>query len=48
MGAGVENSARWKLTGKLEYLHVDFGDISNNFPLIFMHPFIGNLSTNAD
>src|ERR1700676_2478596 len=42
-GAGVEAALGGGWTGKLEYLHVDFGDISNTFVPIATPPFFGTL-----
>jgi outer membrane immunogenic protein len=47
VGAGVEAALGGGWTGKLEYLHIDFGDVSNTFAPILTAPFLGNLSTNG-
>jgi outer membrane immunogenic protein len=47
VGAGVEAALGGGWTGKLEYLHVDFGDISNTFVPIATFPFIGTLKTSG-
>jgi outer membrane immunogenic protein len=47
VGAGVETALGGHWTGKLEYLHVDFGDISNTFAPIAISPFNGSLRANT-
>ncbi|SIO23544.1 outer membrane immunogenic protein [Bradyrhizobium erythrophlei] len=42
-GAGVEAALGGGWTGKVEYLHVDFGDIDNTFARITTFPFVGIL-----
>lgn len=46
-GAGVEAALGGQWTGKLEYLHIDFGDISHSFGLIRVPPFTGTLRANT-
>jgi outer membrane immunogenic protein len=46
-GAGMEAALGGGWTGKLEYLHVDFGDISNTFVPIATFPFIGALRASS-
>ncbi|WP_424630475.1 outer membrane protein [Bradyrhizobium sp. SYSU BS000235] len=46
-GAGVETALGGHWSGKLEYLHLDFGDMSNTFAAIAIAPFSGTLRTNA-
>jgi len=46
VGAGVETALAGHWTGKLEYLHVDFGD-SNILAPIHIVPFSGTLRTSA-
>lgn len=46
-GAGVETALGGHWTGKLEYLHLDFGDISNTSARFVVSPFSGTLRTNA-
>jgi outer membrane immunogenic protein len=42
VGAGVEAALGGGWTGKAEYLHLDFGDISNTSALIVTFPFVGS------
>jgi outer membrane immunogenic protein len=43
VGAGLETAIAGGWTAKLEYLHVDFGTISNSLAQITVPPFIGTL-----
>lgn len=47
VGAGVETALGGHWTGKLEYLHVDFGDVSNALAPVIINPFFGNARVNA-
>jgi outer membrane immunogenic protein len=47
VGAGVETALGGHWSGKLEYLHVDFGDNSNTFAPIAIFPVSGTLRANA-
>jgi outer membrane immunogenic protein len=46
-GAGVEAALGAGWTGKLEYLHVDFGDITNTFVPVRTFPFFGTLKASG-
>jgi outer membrane immunogenic protein len=43
LGAGVEAALAGGWTGKVEYLHIDLGDINNTFAPILAPPFVGTV-----
>jgi outer membrane immunogenic protein len=47
IGAGVEAALGAGWTGKFEYLHIDFGNVSNAFAPILTLPFVGNLGASG-
>jgi outer membrane immunogenic protein len=47
VGAGVETALAGNWTGKLEYLHLDFGDVSQGFAPVLIIPFVGTLRANT-
>lgn len=47
VGAGVEAALGGGWSGKVEYLHMDFGDINNTFAPIATTPFVGTLKMSS-